>query len=117
MDNYHCIDLTGTDVLDLLATLEENGAILFSWSPDKITAYIVLIVREYFQVGSLPWGGKPNGAYLVSVKGHGGIFYWDYGQEVHANYVGEKLRLGPGDAKAITHLLNTLSLTPQPKGN
>lgn len=105
MDEYQCYEATQRDYADLAEQLTDNGSIVFSYSPDRITAYVIILTYKFKKLGILPFGGNPNNCVLVSVLKHG-TFWFSPFQGKEPSYVGEKLGLTGFDAQAITDLLN-----------
>lgn len=101
------------DASALRRLLVHYPAIVFPYSNDNITCYIVSIVARPHAVSVLPWGGRPSG-YLVSVLRFG-TFWFDLDSkdiEIHPGYVAEKLGLERVAAEAIAQLLNGIRLAP-----
>jgi len=91
----------------LLATLLKGGEnVLFSYSPDEINAYIILICPDFTTVGKMLFGGIPHGFYVgITFKG---AFHFDLSTDLYADYVGEKLNLSRLDSEYLTQMLNAI---------
>lgn len=107
MDEYGTQEATAEDY-KFLATRVFSRAqnIVFSYSKDRITAYVVMICPVNNHIGVLPFGGNPDGCHLVSVLLHGSFWFkFEVGKQFHADYVGEKLQLNKTGAEQIAELL------------
>ena len=110
MDEYGCYRDVEEDYDSLAEHLEDSTSLVFAWSRDQVSAYVVILSESFRKLGTLPYGGNPQGSCLVSVLMRG-AFWFDLNrtEEIHEEYVGEKLNLGTGeDAKNIACLINGL---------
>lgn len=97
------------DFYEIAQQLKAYGTVIFSYSPDQVTAYNVMLSTSWQRIGQLPWGGVPGGV-IVGVLKHG-TFWFENIQTVEWEYVGEKLELGMQDAQAIAELLRNVGLS------
>ena len=89
MDRYGTCTIT--DAAMLAKRLSDNKNILFCYSSDQVTAHIVLITKLFEKIGTMSFGGNPEGSYCVSIL-YKGFYYFDLnGVDIHAGYLAEKL--------------------------
>jgi hypothetical protein len=88
---------------------EDN--VLFSFSLDRVSSYIMLITGTFTKIGVMPFGGNPVGSYCVSLLGMG-FYYFDLEYAGYdSGYVGEKLNISnKEDAKSVRIMLNAIGL-------
>jgi len=109
IDEYGCVNATDAAFDYLSEKLLEGENLIFSYAPGNNTAYNLVISSNFLKVGTLVWGGKPDGAWVVSLMHHG-TFWFDFISEnlLHEDYIGEKLQISGEDAKAVGHLLSEI---------
>ena len=103
MDEFSCCNLD--DALMIAETLEEKGTVVFSFSIDRVSAYVVLLSNDFEKIGVMPFGGNPIGNVCVAVLYHG-MYWFDPGHETNVNYLRSKLDLRDADAENITLMVN-----------
>ena len=106
MDDY------GTCLLDdapmLAKHLAEGRDILFGYTPDSKTAYVLFIAPKMHTVGMLPFGGHPGSHCAVGIL-HKGFYHLNlHGNNLFPDYVGEKLGLKGEDAYSVARMLNAI---------
>lgn len=109
MDEFGCYRDNEDDYQELAAKVRSQGNIVFAYSPDRASAYVVTMVRKFEKLGVLPFGGNPDGCILVSVLFWGSFWFRftnSTTKEFSAEYVGSKLGLSDFDAVQITKLLD-----------
>ncbi len=106
MDEYQSCNLSDAP---MLARKVKNGEnIIFSFSLDRVSSYIMLITGTFTKIGVMPFGGNPVGSYCVSLLYHG-FYYFDFDVgDVHKSYIAEKLRLDESAAKDVAEMLNAI---------
>lgn len=107
MDDY------GTCLLDdapmLAEHLAEGRDILFGYTADSESAYVIFIAPKMYTVGMLPFGGANPGPRCAVGVLYKGFYHFNLrGNELFPDYVGEKLGLGSVDAEAVTLMLNAI---------
>ncbi len=115
MDRYGTCTIT--DAVMLAKRLSDNKNILFCYSSDQVTAHIVLITKLFEKIGTMSFGGNPEGSYCVSIL-YKGFYYFDLnGVDIHAGYLAEKLMLNEQDSICIAEILNAISSELMQKEN
>lgn len=105
MDDYGCCNL---DDAGLIAdTLKESGSVVFSFSLDGFSAYVVCMTSVLNKIGVMPFGGNPSGSICVAVLLKG-AYWFDSDADKEPGYVGEKLGLSGRDAENVTSMLNAV---------
>lgn len=105
-------DEYGTCLLDdapmLARHLAEGRDILFGYTADSKTAYVLFIAPKMHTVGMLPFGGANPGSRCAVGVLYKGFYHFDLHHDNFPDYVGEKLGLKGEDAEAVTLMLNAI---------
>lgn len=103
MDEFGCCG--PDDYVALVDGIVSAGNVVFSYSDDDVTAYVVTITTNYLKLGTMPFGGQPTHLVSILLKG---CYWFDLNSrtELHESYVGEKLKLDYVDSVSIARLLN-----------
>lgn len=98
MDQYGSFENTEADAQDLRYALGEGKPIVFTWSHNKVDAYIFLVDPVFLKLGTMAFGGNPDGRVYVGLYGKGCNHFSK--DEIHPGYWEEKLNLDKGGAEA-----------------
>jgi hypothetical protein len=106
MDEYGMSQLD--DAPRLAKKIKDGENIIFRFSEDGISAYVICIAPRLKTIGTLPFGGVAARDYGIGVL-YRGFFHFDLSKEqLFPNYVGEKLGLSNEDAESVTAILNAI---------
>ena len=103
MDEYGCVR-DEDDFEHIKQKLEEFGSVVFTYSYDGTGAMIVHIDKEFHKIGTMAFGGNPEGRAFVGILGRG-CTHLGF-KHTHASYIEEKLNLGKSDAEGFANLWN-----------
>lgn len=94
---------------EITQKLKQTGNIIFGYSSDESTAYVININNTFEKLGIMPFGGNPCGSHIVSIWGRG-MYYFDLldGNSFVGNYVGVKLGLQESEGIQIAELLSEI---------
>lgn len=101
MDEYGTYEPEDAEVLAY--ELKECGTIVFPYSADKVTAFIILISMDFIKYGIMPFGGNPDGRYYVGIYGKG---CHHLSLKEHGNYIAEKLNICDESGEHLQRLFN-----------
>ncbi len=110
MDDYGCMKNELLEWDDISKVLRKDKIITFCYSADNYTAFVITIAGPIHQTGTMAFGGRVDGTYMVALL-YRGMSYFDFHSEkvLHFDYVGEKLGLtNESDSKVIADLLNEM---------
>ena len=112
MDEYGIYNDSEEDIKSLADALKENGTIVFSYSADKTTAFIVLISQSFAKLGIMPFGGNPSGRFYVGIYGRG-CSHLSFKNE-SVGYISEKLGVGEHSAEHLQWLFYGIGCLTNP---
>lgn len=102
MDQYGSFSNSENDIQEIRWALSKNGNICFAWSYNQIDGFIVLVNCNFMKLGTMPFGGNPDGRVYVSVYGKGCNHFSP--EEHHPSYFAEKLNLDREAAEGFAQL-------------
>ena len=105
MDEYFCCKSTEEDFKLIASNLLDSGTVIFSYSEDKITCFVVLLSIDFKKIGVLPFGGNPTGNICMGVYGRG-FNHFNPNTEMRSQYLSEKINVPEADAIQLSNLFN-----------
>ena len=72
MDQYGTFQCTKTDAVEIRDAINESDKpVVFAWSHNQTDCYIFVIAKNFTKLGTMPFGGNPQGRVYVSLYGRG----------------------------------------------
>lgn len=98
------------DIEIIVRHLLVGSNIVFSYSPDKKTSYIVYLSSKWTRLNNLHYGGNPAGHFFCGIV-YKGFFHFELtkGHSFAPEYLCEKLNLPLADAKHMALLFNQIN--------
>lgn len=106
MDAYGTIEACPEDIKSVRDVLDQGEPVVFPMSDGRGTGMIVLIVPRFQKLGTMPFGGNPNGRLYVALYGKGANHFAP--ERTEPGYFQEKLRIGKSEAAALAHFWQML---------
>lgn len=106
MDAWGTIEACPQDIASVRVVLDQAGPVVFPMSDGRGNGMIVLIVPRFVQLGTMPFGGSPNGRLYVALWGKGANHFAP--QKTEAGYFHEKLGISKSEAEALAHFWGML---------
>ena len=98
LDEYGSVENNAEGAKLVSDQLLNTGAVCFSWSHNKVDAYIFILTKQFSKVGMMPFGGNPAGRIYVGLFGKGANHFCK--ENTHAYYWADKLNMDKGGAEA-----------------
>lgn len=101
MDEYGCFRHTREDAREVARALDERDSVVFCYSHDQMGAMLILLCESFLKLGTMPFGGQPEGRMYVGIFGRGcGHLSKEKGPA--QSYIDEKLNLKGDDGEKFS---------------